>query len=196
LKGLQGEADLNTDGAVSASELASFTSFRVPEASSPRERSEQQVPVAVYSGAANTSLTPNHYRRVIGVFIGISQYTGATLRFPAADAKAVHAFYQQRGLDNTSELELLTDAAATRARVVTAIERAAVQADSATLLVLYFAGHGHTNQRGGPVWTLHDTDTERPESALSLDEIKALLQQSKARTKVLYIDASFALPLP
>jgi hypothetical protein len=60
--------------------------------------------------------------------------------------------------------------------------------------VLYFAGHGGIDARGEPGWILHDAFAGGNAAAIRLADIKAVLRQSKARAKVLLIDASFALP--
>ena len=102
------------------------------------------------------------------------------------DATALHALFAD-GFD--SDPVLLTDADATRANIVTELQRMAATSADTDLVVVSFSGHGSTTHELVP----YDAVRLRlAETGLPLDELAKLLNQIPAATLVCVLDCCFS----
>jgi hypothetical protein len=194
LRGFGGEADLNQDGNVAASELASYLNQQVP-AYTQRELGIKQQPIEAFTGPDNTSLAGSHtdYSEVIGLVIGIGEYSDPRLpplHLTVRDAQGFYELMQNKSGIRPTKLRLLINA--TRSNILQALDKIESELRPNSLLVIYYSGHGQLGQDGQANWLTYDSRVGVESTYLSINEIKAFLQRSKAKIKSLYIDTSFA----
>lgn len=107
------------------------------------------VVAVVFAASAVALATPSRYAREVALVIGVTDYEHWP-RLPNArtDADAFADLLADRG----AEVITLRDGQATRAGIVDALERAGRLAEGPAsepgLLIVYFAGHGHTRGDG------------------------------------------------
>ncbi len=86
----------------------------------------------------------NYYRRRVALCIGINNYPHfPTLEYAVKDAQSVAAVLMGYGFN---EVFLLTDARATKGKILNELLRFKAEAEKEDLFVLYFAGHGTTGK--------------------------------------------------
>lgn len=124
-----------------------------------------------------------------GVFIGVDRYRAPEIGFLSSavrDATALHALFAD-GFD--SDPVLLADGYATRANIVSELQRLAAESTDADLVVISFSGHGSTTHELVP----YDADRSRlAETGLPLDELASLLNKIPAATLVCVLDCCFS----
>jgi hypothetical protein len=140
---------------------------------------------------------PLAYDRIVGLFVGISDYggTASDLRYTADDATRIHdALVQGAGM-RPSDAIILTDGDATRARFRQAVAELAARASERTLFVLFFSGHGGQIERDE--W--QPTDPDGKDETLLLrdgditdDELTALLAPIRSAQQLIVLDACFS----
>ncbi|RSM37841.1 DEAD/DEAH box helicase [Amycolatopsis balhimycina DSM 5908] len=127
--------------------------------------------------------------RFHGTFIGIDRYQAADIGFLTSavrDATALHALFTD-GFDG--EPALLTDADATRAKIVEELRRLAASSSDDDLVVVSFSGHGSTTHELVP----YDADRARlEETGLPLEDLAELLNQIPAATLICVLDCCFS----
>jgi len=124
------------------------------------------------------AVTAAEARRYL-VCVGIADYPGQEndLKLSAQDAQTIRALYEKNG-DATTEL--FTDANATRANVVEAVERLFARADSTDQVIFFFSGHGMQG-----CFVCHD-------GLLTYNTLLDAMAKSSAGTKIVMADACFA----
>lgn len=137
------------------------------------------------------------YRRIAGLFVGISDYGGRVndLAYTAADATLIRdALARGTGMQ-PADAVVLTDRAATRAAFRTAVQNLAARTDEHTLFVLFFSGHGGQYRRAGA----QAADPDGLDESIELydgeildDELNALLAPLRARHQLVVLDACFS----
>jgi hypothetical protein len=136
--------------------------------------------------------------RRFALLIGVGAYEDARIvDLPAcerdASALAEVLLDPTIGLFPTDAVTLLTDAEVTRARVVEALDGLARRAGPEDLVVVFFSGHGATDEKGRASWVMHDTKIDQLRStALGELEISELLGEIRTRRLVTIIDACYS----
>lgn len=118
--------------------------------------------------------------------IGVNDYPGSTLTGCVNDATSIAGLleFHGDGLPNFGVLLLTSPAdSITRASLREAIEN--LFAGDPDMALLFFAGHGYIKSTGGYLVT---TDAKKYDEGVSMDEVLALANQSKARNKVVILD--------
>jgi hypothetical protein len=118
--------------------------------------------------------------------IGINNYPTAPLRGCVNDAVAMSSILTTHGDGSPNfEVKLITSPSETvdRAKLRSAIEK--LFEGDCDIALLYFSGHGIIKSTGGYVVT---TDFRKYDEGVSMDEILALANQSKAKDKVIILD--------
>lgn len=123
------------------------------------------------------------------LFIGIDKYQSpliGDLSCAARDAKALHALFADSfGAEGS---ELLTDAAATRQAIITAIE-GLQSADHDDVVIISFSGHGSDTHH----LITHDCDPlALDQTAIHLDEFTELFARIPAANLILLLDCCFS----
>lgn len=126
----------------------------------------------------------------IALVVGINSYDHLnSLHGCVNDAHAVNAVLARHGDGSVNfDCELLTGtgpgAHVQRGHLKDRIE--ALFAAKAEIALLYFAGHGHIEATGGYLLT---SDAQRGDDGVSLGEVLALANRSKATNKVIVLDS-------
>lgn len=111
--------------------------------------------------AADEQLKPKLY----GVIVGVSRYQDPTLalRYAAKDARDIAAALraQKGGLYRDVELNVLTDAQATKVAVEDALEALNKQVTSRDVGLVFLAGHGIQDNRNAYYYLAADSDPNR-----------------------------------
>lgn len=117
--------------------------------------------------------------RVFLVSVGITDYPGNSmdLSLPAKDAQTITWLYSKN--TNLQYCQLL-NREATRANIVSAMNRIFAQAGTNDIVVLFYSGHGYP---GG--FCAYDGN-------LSYDAIRKSMAKSKCKNKMIFADACFS----
>jgi len=128
------------------------------------------------------------------LFIGVNTVPGAPpLHAAARDAEAMSARFRGWGYDHRARHVLLLNHDATAARVTDEIQSARSAADL-DLLLIYWAGHLHTNGRKHTL-TTHDDGVEGSATGISLELLTNAIGLAKGVAhRVLILDACHASP--
>ena len=122
------------------------------------------------------------------VVVGVAAYQHIrSLRYPDDDAYRVYAFLKspEGGALPEAQLAVLIDEAAARANILDEMQRLFRQAEADDVILLFFSGHGVGN-------ALVPFDFDGSANLLDHKDIMAILQQSRARHKLVIADACFA----
>ena len=124
------------------------------------------------------------------LIVGINYYEHGNPLFGCVDdAHAVKAVLERHGDGSINfDVQLFTGTgpsdAVTRSQIKDYIEKLFV--DDSEIALFYFAGHGHIESSGG---YLLASDSSRGDEGVSLTEILALANNSKARNKIIILDS-------
>ncbi|MEM1117725.1 MAG: caspase family protein [Bacteroidota bacterium] len=138
---------------------------------------------------------PPAYDRIVGLFVGISDYTRmGPLRWTAQDAVEARDAMVRAGMAPGDGI-LLTDADATVANVRSAIDRLAASGNDRTLFVFFFSGHGGQYARTG--FQREDPDgldesLEMYDAEILDDELDALFARIPSSRQLIVLDACFS----
>ncbi|MCA9928878.1 MAG: caspase family protein [Anaerolineales bacterium] len=140
-----------------------------------------------------------HAIRRWAVLVGVNHYQDEKIRNLRFSVNDAHALFQllNRSTDSgygPDRVQLMTgkspDEKVTRMDILTQLLAWSNQAERDDLLLFYFSGHGDVVN--GDAYLL-PTDAQRldllSDTAVSLQRIKSIMQQSKARAKVIILDA-------
>lgn len=117
------------------------------------------------------------------VSVGISDYKNISdLRLPEQDAKAVAKLYKTK----TKHVILITGRYATKERILQSLRDQFSRADEDDIIVFSFSGHGY---QGGIC--PYDMTNEKS-SGITYQEIRNILKQSQAKSKMIFADACFS----
>lgn len=124
------------------------------------------------------------------LIVGINYYEhGSALYGCADDAHAVKAILERHGDGSVNfDVQLFTGTGVTDAVSRTQIKDYVKKlfSDDSEIALFYFAGHGHIESTGG---YLLSSDSQRGDEGVSLTEILALANESRARNKIIILDS-------
>lgn len=118
--------------------------------------------------------------------VGINDYPSSPLRGCVNDANAIGTILESNGDGSPNfGVRLMTcpNTLITRPILREAIEL--LFTGDADMALLYFSGHGYVKSTGGYLVT---TDAKKYDEGVSMDEVLALANQSKAKNKVIILD--------
>lgn len=195
IKGLSGEADVNTDGTITANEIKEYLMDQVRTYSS-IEGLPTQSPQAWMHGSVDLPILGEQarYSELIGVVVGVADFSHSdvsSLPYSSNDAKALYDLLGASQIP-TPRLRLLIDEDATYKNVFDAILAAASDSSTDSLFIFYFSGHGIVNASGEASLVAFDSDPKLESSTINITQIKAALQHSAARARVLFLDSSYS----
>ncbi len=135
--------------------------------------------------------------RVMGVFVGISDYGGraSDLAYTADDAHTLARALETGAGMRPEDAVILTDRDATLANVQAAVREVGARAGPDDLFVFFYSGHGGRVDRGGPQITDPDAVDETLEffdAALTDDDFSSLLAEIDPGIAMLVLDACFS----
>lgn len=135
--------------------------------------------------------------RVMGVFVGISDYGGRAndLAYTAEDAHTVAQALQTGAGMRPDDAVILTDGQATLANVQRAIREVGSRAGPDDLFVFFYSGHGGRVERSGPQITDPDAMDETLElfdAGITDDDFSSLLAEIDPGIAMLVLDACFS----
>ena len=122
--------------------------------------------------------------------VGINYYEHSSPLYGCVDdAHAVKAVFSRHGHGSVNfDVQLFTGtgptALVTRSQLKDNVER--LFSDDCEIALFYFAGHGHIESTGGYLLT---SESRRGDEGLSLTEVLALANRSKARNKIIILDS-------
>jgi hypothetical protein len=123
--------------------------------------------------------------RIWAVVVGAARYSHMpVLRYTDDDAYQIYAFLKspEGGALPDSQVKLLIDEDATRGNILDAMRTVFFKADENDVVLFYFSGHGLQG-------AFLPTDFDGYNNLINHDEIKNLLQVSKAKHKLVVADA-------
>lgn len=139
---------------------------------------------------------PPQFDRIVGLFVGVSDYGGRTsdLLYTAQDAHIVYNAMVEAGM-NPNDGVILTDAQATTGAFRQALRTLAARSDDRTMFVLFFSGHGAQYprtefQREDP--DMLDESIELYDGYILDDELDLLLVEIPSRYQLIALDACFS----
>jgi hypothetical protein len=222
LKGLNGEADVDDDGKMSAKELQEYISFQIPNAFRKRnnesernnksETSEEltrgiggeiisidspsqkagQIPVSVFKGPEDAAIWGE--KADYGRIVALIIGVDNYL-----DSRITKLRYPVIDARSISEVIKKDKRAAvqlltnpTRVGVLEALHKLKENIKPDDLLIMYFSGHGVLGRDGFGKWLLADSIYESESTYISSTIIKSFFDEIPAKTKTLYIDACFS----
>ena len=124
------------------------------------------------------------------LIVGINYYEhGSPLYGCVDDAHAVKAIIERHGDGSVNfDVQLFTGTGTTdtvsRGQIKDYVKK--LFSDDSEIALFYFAGHGHIESSGG---YLLASDSKRGDDGVSLTEILALANESKARNKIIILDS-------
>jgi hypothetical protein len=134
------------------------------------------------------------------LLVGVNRYLDSnvsSLRFSSNDASAIHSILTdpKRGGFTEDKCIVITDKNKTkplRSNLLSAIQTLAHTADSADYLLFFFSGHGI--EKDGKSYLLPSDSRINVlcDTAIPIDWVKSTLAESKAKAKVLILDACHA----
>lgn len=126
--------------------------------------------------------------------VGISNYADPKIRnlkYAASDAKRVAGLLQNQELCGFSTHEIKRKR--TRKNILIKLENMVKRLSSDALFLFYYSGHGFTDKEGRLYLSAEDTDTENIiTTAISIDNIIRVFEQSNCRKIVIILDCCFA----
>ncbi len=138
---------------------------------------------------------PLAYDRIVGLFVGISDYDRmGDLQYTAHDATVARDAMVDAGMDPRDGI-LLTDREATVANVRDAFRQLAARADDRTMFVLFYSGHGGQYER----MSFQRQDPDGKDESIELfdaplldDDLDALLSSLPSSRQLIVLDACFS----
>jgi hypothetical protein len=147
--------------------------------------------------AAEVGVVPEEGEgRIVGLFVGISDYPGEAndLSYTADDAVRVREALARTGL-RPADAIILTDADATVGNVKNAFQSLAARTGPNDLFVLFYSGHGNRVPRSGHQPSDPDALDETIElydGRISDDELSTMFASVNAATSLVVLDACFS----
>jgi hypothetical protein len=126
------------------------------------------------------------------LIVGVSNYPAGISVLPAVTSdvrEIVRLLGSAAGKFQGGDIRLLADADATRARVLEELRDVLGGADQDDTIFAYLAGHGVLDTAGNYFFVPHDTKlTDIQNSAVPLEEVKAIFDSSKSERLLLWLD--------
>jgi len=154
--------------------------------------SGQPAPMSPPSGAER----PAPYASSWALVIGINAYERASrLNYAVADARAVAAHLPDLGFPRENT-RLLLDGAATRREIERVLYRDFARMGPGDRLLVYFAGHGHTQEvKGGDEGFIMPVEAE-PDAlsatAISMDDVRRIGRRLPAKHVLFIMDSCYS----
>ena len=123
--------------------------------------------------------------RIWSVVVGVGRYsTMPVLKYSDDDAYQFYAFLKspEGGALPDKQVRILVDEDATRANIITTLRQVLLKADENDVVIFYFSGHGLEG-------SFLPQDYDGINNKLYHTEVKAILEQSKAKHKICIADA-------
>lgn len=133
----------------------------------------------------NIPVDSNPEVKIWAVIIGIARYEHMpSLKYSDDDAYKIYAFLKspEGGALKDNQIRILIDEEATRVNILQALNQTFMRADENDVIMMYFSGHGLEG-------TFIPIDYDGFSNLLKHDDVKEILNRSKARHKVCYTDA-------
>jgi len=123
--------------------------------------------------------------KIWAVIIGIARYEHMpSLKYSDDDAYKIYAFLKspEGGALKDDQIRILIDEEASRNNILQALNQTFMRADENDVIMMYYSGHGLEG-------TFIPIDYDGFSNLLKHDEVKEILNRSKAKHKVCYLDA-------
>lgn len=120
------------------------------------------------------------------LIVGINDYPNSPLNGCVNDANAVRTLLESHGDGSPNfGVKMMTSpsTSVTRSTLREAIEN--LFSSDSDMALLYFSGHGYIKSTGGYLVT---TDAKKYDEGVSMDEVLAIANESKAKNKVIILD--------
>ncbi len=138
--------------------------------------------------------SPQRYALVIGA----NDYVDEQIPDLAAcenDAKALHALLvdPKIGLFPRDNVKVLTGKQVTKRNIIDALDQLARRAGPDDLVLIFFSGHGATDNRSRAYWVMHDTEVSKLRAtALPESDVTELIGEIRTKRLVTFIDACYS----
>ncbi len=145
-------------------------------------------PNETFGDAKNIAVARDPAVRIWAVVVGVGRYAHMpVLNFTDDDAYRINAFLKspEGGSLPDRRLRLLVDEDATRKNVLSAMREVFLRADENDVVLFYFSGHGLEG-------SFLPVDYDGYNNRIRYDEIKSVLQESKAKHKMVFADACYS----
>jgi uncharacterized caspase-like protein len=124
--------------------------------------------------------------------VGISKYQDPNIRLisPAEDARAISRVFEKTGKNLYGKIKFyqLIDKEATREKIITRMQDLAKSANRIDTVILFFAGHGDTDQGIYYFLPFNADITDLKKSGLAIGEISAFIQKLPVNKIVVLFD--------
>lgn len=176
VKGLTGVADVDSDGAITATELASYVRIKAIN--------ESQTPWYTSSGVGTITLSGSGSKDVKALVVSGNEYQSdalPSLRFAERDAQIL-----TEGLKSTgAEVTLLLNP--TSKQFLLRLDSLIGTLHEDEVLILYYGGHGFVGKEGGSVWLLNDAEVIDgvPVHSVSVKKVMKMLENAKSNVLLL-----------
>ncbi|MBK8953966.1 MAG: caspase family protein [Saprospiraceae bacterium] len=123
--------------------------------------------------------------KIWAVIIGIARYEHMpVLKYSDDDAYKIYAFLKspEGGALKDQQVKVLIDEDANRNAILTALNQVFLRADENDVVMLYYSGHGLEG-------TFLPIDYDGIQNILKHDEVKDIINKSRAKNKICFIDA-------
>ncbi|HEV7602452.1 MAG TPA: caspase family protein [Bradyrhizobium sp.] len=176
VRGLDGEADLNSDGNVTVEELSFYLRANVPALSGGRQN-----PVYWRTGFAKDDIIlAGKAAKIVALIIGNDAYqNNVRLEYPVKDALDLNNFLMQHGATTYT----ITNGSASEVRKRMDLIRKLI--DQNTLFLMYYSGRTSVNSRGEVEWVFIDG------LGLPTSEVNLFLSAVPAKASVLFADSNY-----
>jgi hypothetical protein len=221
LKGLNGEADVNSDDSITANELMRFLSSEMSKESGARKSdgvatedeseeilrelnsksgsaidlftqySSQNNPVSAFDGSGNTPIWGRKAPYKRLVALTIAVNQYSDTGMPRLAFSLNDAADFEKILKKDKRALSKLLINPRKTDVTAAMDELKSRLEPEDLLIVYFSGHGVMGTDGIPKWGVTDTKRNDESTLLSLTMIKTFFDQVQVKTKTLYIDACF-----
>ncbi len=136
----------------------------------------------------NIEIDQNPEVKIWAVIIGIARYEHMpSLKYSDDDAYRIYAFLKspEGGALKDDQIRILIDEDATRLKILQALNEIFLKADDNDVVMLYYSGHGLEG-------TFIPIDYDGTNNLISHEEVKDILNRSKAKHKICYLDACYS----
>jgi hypothetical protein len=192
VEGLEGGADLDSDGSITADELGGYVLKRVRAAQARSSRAPSE-PLFWSNPPPEGTLVVRggQHSDIAGVIVAVGDHEDPAafphLRQARADGQRVFETFRKFGLD-IARLQMLADEAATQRAIAQALEDAASRASSQTLFVFYFAGHSILGDAGDIGLVCFDSKPRHGMRLVTLESVKAAMERAASKSHLLFLD--------
>lgn len=126
--------------------------------------------------------------KIWAVIVGIARYEHMpSLKYSDDDAYKIYAFLKspEGGALKDEQIRILIDEDATRNNILQGMNQIFMKADENDVIMMYYSGHGLEG-------TFIPIDYDGKSNILQHEDVKEILNRSKAKHKVCYVDACYS----